>query len=49
MKTLEFEQMETVEGGLSLGCALGIASAGLAFAGLFVATGGAGALIAAVS
>jgi len=53
MKSLSFEQMETVVGGSSvlhwIGCGFGIIGFGLAFAGLVTATGGAGLMIAAAA
>lgn len=53
MKSLTFEQMESIEGGskvlAGISCGIGIAAFGLAFAGLVTATGGTALLIAAAS
>ncbi|GAA0739218.1 hypothetical protein [Gaetbulibacter jejuensis] len=49
MKTLELNQMENVEGGISLGCGFAILGAGIALGSLIVASGGTAAVVLAAA
>ncbi|QMU64192.1 MAG: hypothetical protein GKR88_07760 [Flavobacteriaceae bacterium] len=49
MKTLDFNQMENLQGGGDVGCAAGIAMGALTFAAAFFLTGGAAAILWAVT
>ena len=49
MKTLDLNQMEEFEGGISLGCAFAIAGAGIALGSLIVASGGTAAVVLAAA
>lgn len=47
MEKMSFEQMENLQGGISLSCTLGLIGLGCAFVGLVTVTGGGAALAAA--
>jgi len=49
MKTLELNQMENLQGGGPVGCTAGIVMGALTFAGAFFITGGASAILWAVT